>query len=124
MDDCKPKKGGQYYKKIQDLLTNSKHFYDRRQMIVNVFKNEIFPMVPIDSSEDEELSEDEDKSDDRQPTIEEEKLDIATGGEVMPELEKEEDTEKRQAIVKQLEFKKKNVKNRQERAKEKKTTKK
>ena len=120
MDDCKPKRCGRYYKKIQDLLTSSKHFYDRRQMIVNVFKNEIFPMVLIDSSEDEELSEDEDKSDDRQPTIDEEKLDIATGGEVMPELEKEEDTEKRQAIVKPLEFKKKNVKKRQERAKEKK----
>ena len=43
-------------------------------MIIDAFKNEIFPMVPTGFSEDEEPSErrDEEEEDGRLPTIEEE----------------------------------------------------
>ena len=60
-----------YIELRQELLINSKNFYDGRKLIIDAFKNKIFPMVPIDSSEDEESSESED---DREPIIKEEKL--------------------------------------------------
>ena len=53
-----------------------KNFYDGREIIIDAFKNEIFPMTPTSFSEDEETSRDEDKEgkkDDKLPTIKEEK---------------------------------------------------
>ena len=37
----------EYKKKKDDLLINVKNFYDGREMIVNVFKNKIFPTVNL-----------------------------------------------------------------------------
>ena len=57
-----------------ELLINADNFYKGREMIIEAFKNKIFPMVPTGFSEDEEPSErrDEEEKDGRLPTIQEE----------------------------------------------------
>ena len=40
----RPRKDSKYYKLKQDLLINEQNFYDGREMIVNTFKNKIFPL--------------------------------------------------------------------------------
>ena len=74
MEKYKPKKEP-YIEKRRKLLINSKNFYDGRKLIIDAFKNKIFPMVPTGFSEDEKPPRDEDKEDKkdgRLPTIKEE----------------------------------------------------
>ena len=49
----KPKKEP-YIEKRRKLLINADNFYKGREMIIDVFKNKIFSMVPTGFSEDEE----------------------------------------------------------------------
>ena len=76
-----------YIEKIRKLLINADNFYKGREMIIDAFKHEIFPMVPTGLSEDEEPSEsrDEEEKDGRLPTIkEEESLEkIAAVGDIL-----------------------------------------
>ena len=73
LEKYKPKKEP-YIEKRRKLLINADNFYKGREMIINAFKNKIFPMVPTGFSEDEEPSEsrDEEKKDGRLPAIKEE----------------------------------------------------
>ena len=48
-----PKKE-KYISDRESLLINAKTFYEGRQMIIDAFKNKIFPMVPTGFDEDEE----------------------------------------------------------------------
>ena len=64
-----------YIEKRGKLLINARNVYEGRQMIIDAFKNKIFPMVPT-GFEDEEPSRDEDKEekkDDRLTTIKKKK---------------------------------------------------
>ena len=94
MKKYKPRKEP-YIEKREKLLTNSKNFYDGRETIIDPFKNKIFSTSPTDFSEDDKSSE---GRDDRQSTMEDEKLDIATVGKDMPLSETEEEAEKRQKM--------------------------
>ena len=64
LDKYKPKKL-KYINDRRELLINGQNFYDGREMIIEAFKNKIFPMIPtgFDSDEDEMLrmSPDEDE---------------------------------------------------------------
>ena len=40
----KPRKDSKYYKLKDDPLINIQNFYDGREMIINAFKNKIFPL--------------------------------------------------------------------------------
>ena len=75
LEKYKPKKE-LYIEKRGKLLLNAKKIYKGREMIIDAFKNEIFPMTPTGFSEDdEETPRDEDKEekkDDRLPTVKEE----------------------------------------------------
>ena len=42
----------QHVKKKKSLLINAKNFYDGREMIIDAFKNKIFPLVPTDFEDD------------------------------------------------------------------------
>ena len=61
----KPKKNYKYKKLTDDLVINVKNFYEGREMIINAFKDEIFPInypngYPYDyPPEDESLSDGE-----------------------------------------------------------------
>ena len=63
-----------YIEKRRKFLINANNFYKGREMIIDAFKNEVFPMVPTGFSEDEEPSEsrDEEEKDGRLRTIKEE----------------------------------------------------
>ena len=56
----KPKKEP-YIGKRNKLLINAKNFYDGKEIIIDAFQNEIFPMTPTGFSEDEEPPRGEDK---------------------------------------------------------------
>ena len=74
MEKYKPKKEP-YIGKRRKLLINARNFFDGRKLIIDGFKNKIFPKAPT-SFKDEESPRDEEKEgkkDDRLPTIEEEK---------------------------------------------------
>ena len=74
LEGYKPKRE-LYIEKRGKFLINAKNFYDGREMIIDVFKNKIFPKAPTALEDDEEPPKDEDKEekkDDRLPTIEEE----------------------------------------------------
>ena len=64
-----------YKENKEKLLIYADNSYKGREMIIDAFKNEIFPMVPTGFSDDEEPSEnrDEEEKDGRLPTIKEEK---------------------------------------------------
>ena len=68
LEKYKPKKEP-YIEKRRKLLINADNFYKERKMIIDAFKNKIFPMVPTSFSEDEESPRG--KKDDRLPTMEE-----------------------------------------------------
>ena len=55
LDKYKPKKEP-YIEKRRKLLINTDNFYKGREIIIDAFKNKIFPMVPTGFSEDEEPS--------------------------------------------------------------------
>ena len=81
--------------KRRKLLINADNFYKGREMIIDVFKNKIFPIVPTGFSEDEEPSEsrDEEEKNGRLPTIKEEEAleKIATIDDILePGLVKED----------------------------------
>ena len=40
----RPRNNSKYYKLKQDLLINAQNFYDGREMIIEAFKNKIFPL--------------------------------------------------------------------------------
>ena len=40
----RPRRSSKYYKPKQDLLINSQNFYHGREMIIEAFKNNIFPL--------------------------------------------------------------------------------
>ena len=40
----KPRKNSKYYKLKDDLLINAQNFYDERKIIIEAFKNKIFPL--------------------------------------------------------------------------------
>ena len=64
-----------YKENKENLLINAKKIYEGRQMIIDAFKNKIFPIVPTGFSEDKEpprVEDEEEKKDGRLPTIEEE----------------------------------------------------
>ena len=42
----------------KNLLINAKNFYDGREMIINAFKDKIFPLIPEDFFENEDEDED------------------------------------------------------------------
>ena len=53
LKNYKPKK--QKYKENKEkLLNNAQNFYDGREMIINAFKNEIFPLVPSGYTSDDD----------------------------------------------------------------------
>ena len=74
LEKYKPKKNSKFNKPREKLLINSKNFHDGRKMIIDAFKNKIFPMAPTGFSEDEEPSgsRNEEQKDRRLPTIKEE----------------------------------------------------
>ena len=47
-------KAPKYKEHKKNLLSNAKKCYDGREMIVNAFKNEIFPLVPSDYTSDDD----------------------------------------------------------------------
>ena len=64
-----------YIEKRRKLLINSKKLYDGREIIIDAFKNKMFPMASTGFEDDEEPPSDEDKEkkkDNRLLTIEEE----------------------------------------------------
>ena len=74
LEKYKPKKEP-YIGKRNKLLINAKNFYDGREIIINAFKNEMFPMTPTGFSDEEESPRDEykkEKKEGRLPTIQEE----------------------------------------------------
>ena len=52
LNKYRPKKD-KYSGGRKKLLINAKNFYDGRKMIINAFKNKIFPMTPTNFDEDE-----------------------------------------------------------------------
>ena len=60
LEKYKPKEEP-YIEKRRKLLINADNFYKGREMIIDAFKNEIFPMVPTGFSEDQEPSESRDE---------------------------------------------------------------
>ena len=42
----RPKKDSKHYGLKQDLVINAQNFYDGREMIINAFKNKLFPFCP------------------------------------------------------------------------------
>ena len=49
LKDYKPRKDSKYYKLKDDLLINAKKIYDGRKMIIEAFKNKIFPLSNPDN---------------------------------------------------------------------------
>ena len=64
LEKYKPKKEP-YIRKRNKLLINAKNLHDGREIITDVFENEIFAMTPTGFSEDEEPQRDEDKEEKR-----------------------------------------------------------
>ena len=63
------------YIKKERLLINARNFYDGRKMIINAFKNKIFPKAPTsfeDDADEDELLKKRHEEDSRLPTIEKE----------------------------------------------------
>ena len=55
----RPKKDSKYKKIKDDLVINAQKFYDRREMIINAFKDKIFPLYyPYDYLEDDSSKKD------------------------------------------------------------------
>ena len=65
LEKYKPKKkynnNSKYVKPKEKVLINATKFTEGRQIIIDTFKNETFPMTPAGFSEDQEASRDEDK---------------------------------------------------------------
>ena len=61
----KPKKDFQYYGRKQDLVINVQDFYDGREMIINTFKNKLFPFYS--GNHYKEFKEESSESEDRIP---------------------------------------------------------
>ena len=80
LEKYKPKKES-YVGKRGKLLINAKNFYEGRQMIIDVFKDKIFPLVPTGFEDDVHeggLLKKRQEEDGRLLTIEEEPEDIST----------------------------------------------
>ena len=60
----KQKKNCKYVEPRENLLINAENFYDGREIIIDAFKNKIFPMTPTGFSENEagEKSSESEKS--------------------------------------------------------------
>ena len=65
----RPTKYSKYYGLKQDLVINAQNFYDGREMIINAFKNKLFPFYSGSYYEEFKAESSESKGEDKIPDI-------------------------------------------------------